>query len=220
MVDNGATRPYTDAAVTTAVATEQSARIAADLAGSNGVPGTVGGILSTGTVNNANNLGNVPASGYVTNGGPTVNGQAVSNGAEIAISSLTPGAMSNTLAAAVTNLPGGYFDAYKTAFYVTNYSSSTVTIARAWGDSIVISLPANKTITFDPAEWPTNSMGCIGVSLHPNGYSTTFDPSMISTNSATNTIPGSAGLAIQTDTWNLLTFAKGWGWAVFGVHDR
>jgi hypothetical protein len=156
----------------------------------------------------------------VTNGGATVNGQAVSNGAVIAISSLTPGAGSNTLAAAVTNLPGGYFDAYKTAFYVTNYSSSTVTIARAWGDSIVISLPANKTLTFDPAEWPTNSMGCIGVSLHPNGYSTTFDPSMISTNSATNTVPGSAGLAVQTNAWNLLVFAKGWGWTNLAVHDR
>jgi hypothetical protein len=166
------------------VATEQSARIAADLAGSNGVPGTVGGVMSTGTVNNANNLGNVPASGYVT------------------------------------NLAGGYFDANKTVYFVSTYSLGTITVSRAWGDSIAIALTNNAAITFNPAEWPSNSMGCLAVSLHPNGFSTTFDPSMISTNSATNTIPGSAGLAIQTDTWNLLTFAKGWGWTVFGVHDR
>jgi hypothetical protein len=165
-------------------------------------------------------LGGIVAASYVTNNGATVNGQAVSNGAVIAISSLTPGAPSNTLAAAVTNLAGGYFDAYKTVYYVSTYSLGTITVSRAWGDSVAIGLTNNATITFSAAEWPSNSMGCVAVSLHPNGFSTTFAPSMISTNSATNTIPGSAGLVIQTNAWNLLTFAKGWGWTVFGVHDR
>jgi hypothetical protein len=66
-IDNGATRGYADASV----AAETAARIAADLAGSNGVPLTAthaaAAVMATGTVYNASNLDGVAANRYPTN---------------------------------------------------------------------------------------------------------------------------------------------------------
>jgi len=113
----------------------------------------------------------------------------------------------------------GNMDAYRTPYSITTYSSSTVTVLRAYGDSVALELTNNCTITFNMAEWPTNNMACLALSLHPNGYSTTFDTSCISANGATNTVPGSAGLALQTNTWNLLTFVHAYGWTNWGVRQ-
>jgi hypothetical protein len=49
------------------------------------VTNIVGDVNSTGTVYNASNLDGVAAASYVTNGGATINGQAISNGAAITI---------------------------------------------------------------------------------------------------------------------------------------
>ena len=178
---------------------------------------------------------NLLVSGNTTNSGSLTvlgaGGNVVTQGMPDAIvtGTLTPTnylTVSNTLQLAgiaadryITNLAGGYFDAYSQTYQVTTYSLGTITVSRTWGNAVCIALTNNCTIQFDMGEWPTNSMGSLAVSLHPNGFSTTFETSSISTNGATNTIPGSAGLALQTNTWNLLTFAKGWGWTNWGVRQ-
>jgi len=118
-----------------------------------------------------------------------------------------------------TNLAVDVTDPWHAVSNVLTYTTSTVTLSRAMGEYVSLALTNNCTITFDISTYPTNGTAFLSLSLHPNGFSTTFDPSTISTNSATNTIPGSAGLAIQTNAWNLLLFGKSYGWTNFGVRQ-
>lgn len=116
-----------------------------------------------------------------------------------------------------TNLAGGYRDAFQTNYVIT--PAPTVTILRAWGDTLTLSATTNTTLTFHSDFLQSNAVWCLALSYHPNGFSTTFDPSCISTNGATNTIPGSTSLAIQTNSWNLIVFCKAFGWTNIAVRQ-
>jgi hypothetical protein len=103
---------------------------------------------------------------------------------------------------------------------ITNYNNNTILVSRSSMKYIRIYPTNNYTLAFDINSYPTNVICEHAIELVPNGYSTTFDPTSISTNDGTNIIPGSAGVSISTNQSNLLIFMKCSGWSLFGMKGQ
>lgn len=172
-----------------AVAAEAALRAAGDLAGSNGVP-----LVAT-------NAANAVLAAFTPTG--TVNNASNLNNVP-----------ANRY---LTNIAEGVTDPWHAVSNITSYTFGTVTISRATGEYIALQPTSAVTIAFDDS-FPTNGTSLLTLQLNPAGQTITFY-SGISTNTATNTIPGTAGLALQTNQWNALTFFKSFGWTSWGVRQ-
>lgn len=114
----------------------------------------------------------------------------------------------------------GTIDPWSYTKTINSYNNSTILISRTDGKYIRIQPTNNYTLAFATNTYPANSIIEHAIELIPNGNSTTFDPITISTNSATNIIPGSAGVSISTNQSNLLIFMKCGGWQQFGMKGQ
>jgi hypothetical protein len=148
-------------------------------------------VMATGTVYNALNLGGVAAAQVVTNGGATVNGQAISNGAAITIS--------GTDGAAVTNIAKDVAFGVRPAFTLT--SAATVTIPRLTGTNHFILTCTNSTVTLGVAtgSWALADFHFYSLSVNRGTNTLAFD---------TASITNSTVLDVGASTDKTLLFLK------------
>jgi hypothetical protein len=166
------------------------------------------------------NRTNWPASGG-TSGAEVTNivGDVLSTSTvPLAVFAENAGAGTDAVARAfATNAAGYVSSGYYWATNISNYSTQTVIVGN-WEVQELTLTNAGCTITVDHAQFPADGMSLCALKFNP-GTNNYYWSSQFSTNSATNTIPGTAGLAVQANYTNVILILHCPSWPTKGVRQ-
>jgi hypothetical protein len=213
--------PSTNGLDSYAAATQREAIITASIPSTNGLDSYVAATqreaIITASIPSTNGLDTVTAREQAV-AAATNTIAAASISGTVASSSFATSAGTATDATArafATNATGYVSSGYYWATNISNYSTQTVVIGN-WEVQELTLTNAGCTITVDNAQFPADGMSLIALKFNPGSF-TYYWSSQFSTNTATNTIPGTAGLAPQANYTNLILIMHCPSWPTWGV---